>query len=57
MENKSGRTAVACHSVVDASGDADICYLAGEETESLDSNVLCGWFYHLDQGRVCVWKP
>jgi 2-polyprenyl-6-methoxyphenol hydroxylase-like FAD-dependent oxidoreductase len=48
VENKSGRSAIACRSVVDATGDADVCYLAGEETESLDSNVLCGWFYHLD---------
>ncbi|MCF7837174.1 MAG: FAD-dependent oxidoreductase [Candidatus Marinimicrobia bacterium] len=32
---------------VDASGDADLCFLAGEETESLDSNVLAGWFYYL----------
>jgi hypothetical protein len=48
VENKSGRSAIACRNVVDATGDADICFLAGEETESLDSNVLCGWFYHLD---------
>lgn len=48
IENKSGRSAIACRSVVDATGDADLCALAGEETESLDSNVLCGWFYHLD---------
>lgn len=48
IENKSGRSAIACQTVVDATGDADVCSLAGEETESLDSNVLCGWFYHLD---------
>lgn len=47
VENKSGRNAIACGAVVDATGDADICYLAGEETESLDSNVLAGWFYLL----------
>jgi len=48
VENKSGRSAIACQAVVDATGDADICFLAGEQTESLDTNVLCGWFYHLD---------
>jgi len=48
IENKSGRSAIACQTVVDASGDADVCFLSGEETESLDSNVLCGWFYHQD---------
>jgi hypothetical protein len=56
VENKSGRSALACRTLIDATGDADVCYLAGEETESLDTNVLCGWFYrlhddglHLDQ--------
>ena len=52
VENKSGRSAIACKMVVDASGDADICFLAGEQTESLDSNVLCGWFYHLADGDL-----
>jgi hypothetical protein len=50
VENKSGRSAIACRAVVDATGDADVCWLAGEETESLDSNVLCGWFYTLRDG-------
>lgn len=52
VENKSGRSAVACHAVVDATGDADICYLAGEETESLDTNVLCSWYFHLDEAGL-----
>jgi hypothetical protein len=47
VENKSGRNALACRTVVDATGDADVCFLAGEQTESLDSNVLAGWFYYL----------
>lgn len=51
IENKSGRQAVACRTVVDATGDADVCFLAGETTESLDSNVLCGWFYLLKDGQ------
>ena len=51
IENKSGRSAVACGSVVDASGDADICYFAGEATESLGSNVAAGWFYYLLENR------
>ena len=49
VENKSGRQAIACGTVVDATGDADVCHLAGEETESLDTNVLCGWFYRLQE--------
>lgn len=47
VENKSGRSALACKTAIDATGDADLCHLAGEETESLDSNVLAGWFYEL----------
>ena len=46
VENKSGRSALACETVVDATGDADVCWLAGEPTESLDSNVLAGWYYY-----------
>jgi len=50
VENKSGRGALACGAVVDATGDADVCFLAGEPTESLDTNVLSGWFYWLLDG-------
>ncbi len=45
LESKSGRTAVACGAVVDATGDADVCFLAGEPTESLASNVSAGWYF------------
>lgn len=50
LENKDGRTAVACGAVVDATGDADVCFLAGEKTESLDTNVVSGWYYTLRDG-------
>ena len=50
VENKSGRSAIACRAVVDASGDADVCAAAGERTESLDTNVASGWFYTLTNG-------
>jgi len=53
VENKSGRIALACRTVVDATGDADVCALAGEKTESLDSNVLCAWFYYTRDGVLC----
>ncbi len=52
VENKSGRGALLCRTVVDATGDADICFWAGEKIESLDSNVLCGWFYYLQDGTL-----
>ncbi|MDD3925306.1 MAG: FAD-dependent oxidoreductase [bacterium] len=56
VENKSGRFALACSTVIDATGDADVCFLSGEKTESLDSNVLCGWFYTLRGGKLELHK-
>ena len=50
VENKSGRTAVACGAAVDATGDADVCFLAGEPTVSIDANVPGGWYYTLQDG-------
>lgn len=46
IENKSGRSAVAVKSVVDATGDADVCSLAGEATRMFkQGNLLAGWYY------------
>lgn len=56
VENKSGRSALACRVMVDATGDADVCALAGERTVSLDSNVLSGWFYTLTEGELRLHK-
>ena len=50
VENKDGRGAMACGTVIDASGDADVCALSGERTESLDGNVLAGWHYVIRDG-------
>ncbi|MHB1317364.1 MAG: FAD-dependent oxidoreductase [Anaerolineae bacterium] len=52
VENKGGRGAISCGVVVDATGDADVCHLAGEGTESLDTNVLAGWFYALQGDEI-----
>ncbi|OGV49142.1 MAG: hypothetical protein A2017_08120 [Lentisphaerae bacterium GWF2_44_16] len=52
VENKSGRSAILCKSVVDASGDADVCFMAGEKTVSSDTNVRAGWFYYYEGGEV-----
>lgn len=47
IENKSGRGAMLVNSVVDATGDADICVLAGEDTTLFrQQNVLAAWYYH-----------
>ena len=50
IENKSGRSAIAVKSVVDATGDADVCMYAGEDTALYKSqNVLVSWYYYTGQ--------
>lgn len=52
VENKSGRSAIRARSVVDATGDADLCALAGAQTETFkQGNVLAAWYYFLSQGE------
>ena len=49
-ENKSGRFAVKCGVVVDATGDADAAKLAGAETaEFSQGNVLAAWYYFYNE--------
>lgn len=45
FENRDGRVALPAGVFVDATGDADVCMRAGEETVSLDSNRLACWYY------------
>lgn len=45
IESKSGRQAIGCKGVVDATGDADVCFLSGEKTISLATNSASGWYY------------
>jgi hypothetical protein len=54
VETKSGRVAISCRAVVDASGDADVCYAAGEDTICVDTNRRCGWFYSYDGKNVVL---
>ena len=51
IEGKSGREAISVgRSVVDATGDADICVLAGEETKLYaPGNALAYWYYGYGQ--------
>ncbi|MBQ8606001.1 MAG: FAD-dependent oxidoreductase [Clostridia bacterium] len=50
IENKSGRTAIALHSVVDCTGDADIAHFANAPTENFSQgNVLAAWYYFLSE--------
>jgi hypothetical protein len=52
VENKDGRSALACAVAIDTTGDADVCFAAGEKTLSFDSNVPAGWFYTLRSGEL-----
>ncbi|MEK6645712.1 MAG: FAD-dependent oxidoreductase [Candidatus Firestonebacteria bacterium] len=52
VENKSGRNAVLCKTVIDTSGDADVCYKAGEKTVSLNTNRKSGWFFLYNNGKI-----
>lgn len=55
VENKSGRSAIAVRTVVDATGDADLVHLTGEE-EALfgQGNVLAAWYYAIKDGRYAL---
>ena len=53
VENKSGRCAYEVKSVVDASGDADICKFAGEKTVNFaPGNILAAWSYGFKNGKI-----
>ncbi len=53
IENKSGRSAITCRTVVDCTGDADIAYLAYAETEQYKKgNGLASWYYYFTEGKV-----
>jgi hypothetical protein len=47
VENKSGRAAIAVDSVIDCTGDADICTLSGAKTALYAAgNGLASWYYY-----------
>lgn len=53
VENKSGRYAIEVKSVIDSTGDADICRLAGAKTAlHAKGNGLASWYYYFMDGEV-----
>lgn len=53
VENKSGRTAIEVDSVIDCTGDADLCALAGAPTRlNPAGNGLASWYYYFDGDEV-----
>ncbi|MDR1328356.1 MAG: FAD-dependent oxidoreductase [Oscillospiraceae bacterium] len=54
-ENKSGRGAIAVKSVIDCTGDADVCALAGAKTvKHAKGNALASWYYYYSKGAVAL---
>ena len=52
-ENKSGRSAIEADCVVDCTGDADICHMAGAPTALFpDKNPMAAWYYYLQNGQL-----
>lgn len=48
VEHKGGRQAIRVKSVIDATGDADVCAFAGEDTAVFEQgNKLAAWYYGL----------
>lgn len=57
VENKNGRYAIACGAVVDATGDANLCQMAGLPTSLYSpGNSLVGWHYILQNGTNQIRK-
>ena len=53
IENKSGRSAIEVKTVIDATGDADVCKLSGAKTAIFDKkNMLANWYYYFKNGKV-----
>lgn len=52
VENKSGRQAILGRSFVDATGDADLCAMAGEDVAIHEKgNPLAAWYYETTGGE------
>jgi hypothetical protein len=55
VENKSGRSAIGARSVIDCTGDADICALAGADTAlHAGGNGLASWYYYYAGGKTSL---
>ena len=52
-ENRSGRFAISVDTVIDATGDAILCKLSGENTALFQQgNVPAGWYYSVKNGKI-----
>ncbi len=56
VDHKSGRQAIGCQSVVDATGDADVCAVSGAPLAVFTENRLA-WWYYADTGSGNELRP
>lgn len=56
IETKRGRKEIFGKVFVDATGDADICYFAGEETVESNTNRRTGWYFSYDNKNLSLNK-
>ncbi len=55
VENKAGRSAIPVRAVVDATGDADVCALAGAPTRTFaPGNPLAAWYFACEDGKLAL---
>lgn len=56
IETKTGRKELYGKVFIDATGDADICYFAGEETIESNNNRRTGWYFSYDNKNLVLNK-
>ena len=56
IETKTGRQEIHGKTFIDATGDADICYYAGEETIDDNNNRKTGWYFSYDNKNLVLNK-
>ncbi len=52
IESKRGRQEIKGKTFIDTTGDADICYFAGEKTIDDNDNRKAGWYFSYDEKEL-----
>lgn len=56
IETKTGKQNIYAKSFIDATGDGDVCYFAGEKMIDEAQNSLTGWYYSYDGENISLHK-
>lgn len=56
IETKKGKQKIYGKTFIDATGDADICYFAGEKTIEDNNNRRTGWYFSYDNKELVLNK-